>query len=141
MKWHVEFIDAPVVDARKQRTPALNTEEVTKIVAVIEAEMRMQFILAAAMGLRASEVLGAEIRHFDGRRVKIGQSVWRSNAQTRKTQNGYRIVELRPDVTTMLWDFVDGHTSAYIFGTRSGKPSVNATSCAGTCTRLWQVSG
>ena len=39
-------------------TPALTGEEVTKIVASIEDEMRTLFILGAATGLRADELLG-----------------------------------------------------------------------------------
>jgi integrase len=79
MKWNAEFIDAPVVDVRKQNTPSLAGEEVTKILAAIEAEMRTLFILDAATGLRAGELLGLEIRHFDGRSLRVEQSVWRSD--------------------------------------------------------------
>ena len=122
MKWNVEFIDAPVVDARKQRTPSLTGEEVTKIVAASEGEMRILFILVAATGLRAGELLGLEIRHFDGRSVKVEQSVWRNDVQAPKTQNAYRIVDLYPDVAKQLSDFVGGRKTGYIFGTSNGKP-------------------
>ncbi len=86
IKWNAQFIDAPVVDARKQRTPSLSGEQVTKLLAAIEAEMRTLFILAAATGLRASELLGLEVGHFDGGSLKIEQSVWRSDAQAPKTK-------------------------------------------------------
>jgi len=122
MKWNAEFIDAPVVDARKQRTPSLTGEEVTKIVAAVEAGMRMLFVLAAATGLRAGELLGLEIRHFDGRSIKVEQSVWRRDVQSPKTQNAYRIVDLHPDVAKMLSDFVGGRRGQYIFTTSNGKP-------------------
>ena len=122
MKWNAEFIDAPVVDARKQNTPSLTGEEVTKILAAIEAEMRMLFILDAATGLRAGELLGLEIRHFDGRSIEVEQSVWRSDAQAPKTQNAYRIVDLHPDVAKLLSNFIGDRTSGYIFCTSNGKP-------------------
>jgi integrase len=122
MKWKAEFIDAPVVDARKQRTPSLTGEEVTKIVAASEAEMRILFILDAATGLRAGELLGLEIRHFDGSSIKVEQSVWRSDVQAPKTQNAYRIVDLHPDVAKLLSNFIGSRKSGYIFGTSSGKP-------------------
>ena len=47
--------------------------------------MRMLFILAAATGLRAGELLGLEVRHFEGSSFKVEQSVWRSDAQAPKT--------------------------------------------------------
>jgi integrase len=122
MKWNTEFIDAPVVDARKQNTPSLTGEEVTKILAAIEAEMRTLFILDAATGLRAGELLGLEIRHFDGRSIKVEQSVWRSDVQAPKTQNAYRIVDLHPDVAKLLSEFIGDRKSGYIFCTSKGKP-------------------
>lgn len=122
LRWNAEFIDAPVVDARKQRTPSLTGEEVTKILAAIEVEMRMLFILDAATGLRAGELLGLEIRHFDGCSIKIEQSVWRSDAQAPKTPNAYRIVDLHPDLAKLLSDFVGDRKTGYIFRTSKGKP-------------------
>ena len=122
MKWNADFIDAPVVDARKQRTPALTGEEVTKIVAATEGETRMLFVLAAATGLRAGELLGLEIRHFDGRSINVEQSVWRSDVQAPKTQNAYRVVDLHPDVAGLLSNFIGDRTSGYIFCTGNGKP-------------------
>jgi integrase len=122
MKWNAEFIDAPVVDARKQHTPSLTREEVTRILAAIEDEMKMLFVLDAATGLRAGELLGLEIRHFDGRSIKIDQSVWRSDAQAPKTPNAHRIVDLHPDVAKLLSDFVGDRNSGYIFCTSRGKP-------------------
>jgi integrase len=111
-----------VVNSRKQRTPTLTAEEVTKIVTAAQAEMRTLFVLAAASGLRAGELLGLEIRHFDGRSITVEQSVWRSDAQAPKTQNAYRIVDLHPDVTKLLSDFVSDRKSGYIFCTSKGKP-------------------
>jgi integrase len=122
MKWNAEFIDAPVIDARKQRTPSLSGEEVAKIVAKADAEMKMLFILAAAAGFRAGELLGLETRHFDGCSIKVEQSVWRSDAQAPKTQNAYRIVDLHPDVAKLLSDFIAEREIGYIFCTSTGKP-------------------
>ena len=121
-KWNADFIDAPVIDARKQRTPAFTGEEVTKIVAATEDETRMLFVLAAATGLRAGELLGLEIRHIDSRSIKVEQSVWRSDAQAPKTPNAYRIVDLHPDVAKLLSGFVGDRESGYIFCTSNGRP-------------------
>lgn len=122
MKWNPEFIDAPVVDTQKQHTPSLTGAEITKIVASAEGWFQTFCILDAATGLRAGELLGLEIRHFDGRSIKVEQSVWRSDAQAPKTQNAYRIVDLHPDVAKLFSDFIGDRTSGYIFCTSNGKP-------------------
>jgi integrase len=122
MKWNPEFIDAPVVDTRKQHTPSLTGAEITKIVASAEGWFQTFCILDAATGLRAGELLGLEIRHFDGRSIKVEQSVWRSDAQAPKTQNAYRTVDLHPDVAELLSGFVGDRKSGYIFCTSKGKP-------------------
>jgi integrase len=75
-KWNSEFIDAPVIDARKQHTPSLTREEITKIVAAADGWFQTFCILDAATGLRAGELVGLEIRHFDGRSIRVEQSVW-----------------------------------------------------------------
>jgi integrase len=121
-KWNAEFIDAPVVDSRKQRTPAFTGEEVTKIISVAEAQMRTLFVVAAATGLRAGELFGLEIRHFDGRSIKVEQSLWRDRVQAPKTENAYRIVDLHSDVAKLIADLVGDRRSGFIFCTRKGKP-------------------
>jgi integrase len=122
MKWNPEFIDAPVVDARKQHAPSLTGDEITKIVAAAEGWFQTFCILDAATGLRVGELLGLETRHFDGRSVKVEQSVWRSDAQAPKTPNAYRIVDLHSDVAKLLSDFVGDRKSGYIYCTSKGKP-------------------
>jgi integrase len=120
MKWNPEFIDAPVVDTRKQHTPSLTGAEITKIVASAEGWFQTFCILDAATGLRAGELLGVEIRHFDGRSIKVEQSVWRSDAQAPKTQNACRTVDLHPDVAKLLSGFIGDRTRGYIFCTSNG---------------------
>ncbi|MGH9690352.1 MAG: tyrosine-type recombinase/integrase [Candidatus Acidiferrales bacterium] len=122
MRWNAEFIDAPIVNSREQRTPSLTGEEVTKIVAAAEAEQQMLFILDAATGFRAGELLGLEIRHFDGQSLQVEQSVWGGKAQTPKTKNAYRIVDLHPDVAKLLKVFIGDRTTGYIFQTRNRRP-------------------
>jgi integrase len=122
IKWNAEFIDAPVIDSRKQRTSTLRGEEVTMIVAAAEAQMRALFALLAATGLRAGELFAVEIRHFDGRSITVDQSLWGGRVQAPKTENAYRIVDLHPDVAKMLSDHIGDRRSGFIFCTSKGKP-------------------
>lgn len=122
IKWNKMYIDAPVIDPRKQNTPSLVGEEVTKIVAALEDGMQMAHILFAATGLRAGELFGLDVRHFDGYSVKVEQSVWQGKVQAPKTQNSYRTVDLHPDVAAMLSAFIGDRKDGFIFRTSTGKP-------------------
>jgi integrase len=72
-KWNYEFADIRVVE--HQRTPMFTAEEITKIVAKAKEQARMVYILLAASGLRAGELFGLEVNHFDGNTLTVVQSV------------------------------------------------------------------
>jgi hypothetical protein len=63
-KWNHEFIDMPVIDKKKQKTPSFAGEVVTGIVRLATGLYRMLFILCAAAGLRIGEALGTTSRTF-----------------------------------------------------------------------------
>jgi integrase len=124
VKWNSRFIDAPQVDPAKQRKPTFTGEQVTSIVKAATGRMQIAAILFAATGLRAGELLGLEVRHFDGESVKVEQSVWGGNNKVGrpKTANAYRTVDLHPDVTSLLQSFIGKRKSGFILQTRSRKP-------------------
>lgn len=123
-KWNNRFIDAPEVDTTKQRKPSFTGEQVTGIVAVATDRLQIIAILFAATGLRAGELTGLEIRHFNGSSVKVDQSVWGGDGKvgTPKTQSAYRVVDLQPDVAALLKQFIGNRTAGFIFQTSSGRP-------------------
>jgi integrase len=121
-KWNSRFIDAPSVDPTKQHKPSFTAEQVTAIVAAATARMQMAAILFAATGLRAGELLGLEIRHFDGTSLTINQALWHARVQSPKTQNAFRVVDLHPDVATLLKEFIGDRKKGFIFQSSSGKP-------------------
>jgi integrase len=122
IKWNNAYIDAPAVDKRKQNAPSLTGEEVTEILAALGGAIQMLHILFAATGLRAGELLGLEVRHFDGHGLRVEQSVWRNTVQVPKTLNSYRTVDLYPDVAKTLSDFIGDRKNGFIFRTSAGKP-------------------
>ncbi len=56
--------------------------------------------------------------------MTVSQSVWGGNNKvgTPKTQNAYRVVDLHPDVATLLKQFIGTRTSGFVFQTSSRKP-------------------
>lgn len=57
-------------------TPMFTGEEVTKIIAKAEKQERIIYALFAASGLRAGELFGLEVKHFNGSAITVAQSVW-----------------------------------------------------------------
>jgi integrase len=86
-KWNHDFIDMPVVKDREQRRPSFSAEQIEAMVKAGDRTMQMATILFAATGLRAGELLGLEIRHFDGTAVEVEQEAWGGIIQAPKTQN------------------------------------------------------
>ncbi len=121
-KWNHDFIDMPVVEKEKQHAPSFTGEQVSKIVAAASGKTRMLLVLLAATGMRAGEVLGLEVRHFDGKAVRVEQEVWRERRQEPKTPNAKRTIDLCPKVGDLLKQFLGERTDGFIFQTRSGKP-------------------
>jgi integrase len=120
MKWNFEFADLPVVE--NQRTPIFTGEEITRIVAEAENQVRVILILFAASGLRAGELFGLEVKHFCGNTVTVEQSVWEGRVQTPKTVNAFRNVDLHPSVATVLRDWIGNRKEGFIFRTCTGSP-------------------
>jgi integrase len=82
----------------------------------------MACILLAASGLRSGELVGLEVRHFDGESLRVEQEVWRGQVLPPKTPSARRIVDLHPDVASLLKQFIGTRRSGFIFQTRTGKP-------------------
>jgi hypothetical protein len=60
----------------------------------------------------------------DGSAVRVEQAVWGGNNKVNKpkTQNAYRVVDLHPDVASLLRQYIGNRSSGFIFQTSSGRP-------------------
>jgi integrase len=123
-KWNAEFIDMPVVDKKKQKTPSFTGEVVTGIVRHATGLHRMLFIICAAAGLRIGEALGIKIENIspDCSIVLIKQKAWRGQIHERlKTPAGDRVIDLHPDVAAMLKEYIGTRQAGLLFCSKSGK--------------------
>jgi integrase len=97
-------------------------KQVANIVKAAKGRLQMACVLLAATGIRAGELLGLEIRHFDGSSINVEQDVWGGKVQDPKTPNARRTIDLNPDVAELLKQFMGDRTAGFIFETSSGKP-------------------
>lgn len=76
--WNSSVLDLPLVVYSKQKRPALKVEDVNVLIANAESdEERYLYVLLAATGMRISEALALETRHFinGGRTIVVEQQV------------------------------------------------------------------
>jgi integrase len=72
-KWNHDFIDMPQVNPREQHQPSFTVEQIEKIIKHGDRRVQMLTVLLAASGLRAGELFGLEVKHFDGSSVTVEQ--------------------------------------------------------------------
>jgi integrase len=125
-KWNHVFADMPVVEKSKQNTPSFSSEIMTGLATWKHKRERMLFMLCGAGGMRIGEVLGVEIdKHLspDFMTISVTQKVRHCKVEGRlKTENSLRMVDLHPEIASLLTEFVGGRRSGFLFCTRNGKP-------------------
>ena len=124
--WDAETMDLPVVEFSEQMRPSLKASTISGLIAASGGQEQALYILLAATGMRISEALGLEVRHFinDGRTVKVEQQVEKDCphiVKYLKTNASKREFDLHPDVAEYLRQYTAGK-SGLLFHTANGTP-------------------
>jgi integrase len=113
------------------KRPALKAEGIGALINAAESdEEKYLYVLLAATGMRVSEALALEARHFinSGRTIVVEQQVDKDRPRIvnfLKTDASWRQIELHPDVADYLRKFVIGksglflhtkHDTPYLYG-------------------------
>ena len=125
-KWDAREMDLPVLKSKEQRRPALNLNAVNKLVSESEGDEQSLYVLLAATGMRISEALALESKHFvnNCRTIQVCQQVDRDHPRIVnyvKTDAGFREVELCTAVGEYLQAFIN-LKDELLFETRNGTP-------------------
>ena len=125
-KWDAREMDLPVIKSRQQRRPALKLNAVDKLVSESEGEEQALYVLLAATGMRISEALALETKHFvnNCRTIQVYQQVDRDHPRIVpyvKTNAGFREVDVCTAVGEYLRAFTNGK-DGLLFQTRNGTP-------------------
>jgi len=94
-----------------------------------EGEEQALYVLAAATGMRISEALALEGKHFinNGRTIEVQQQVDRETPRIvsyLKTEAASRQIDLCPNVAEYLRTFIDGK-NGLLFQARNGTPCLH----------------
>ena len=128
-KWDSTVMDLPVVNQKEQRRPSLKASVISQLVKESESEEQALYVLLAATGMRISEALALETKHFtnNGRTIQVRQQVDRDTPRVvscLKTDAAYRDIDLHPDIAEFLQRFI-GDGKGLLFMTRKGTPSLH----------------
>jgi integrase len=125
-RWDSTVMDLPLVIQREQRRPSLKAAAVNQLVKESEGEEQALIVLEAATGMRISEALALEAKHFinGGRTIEVRQQVDRDRPRIVphvKTDASWRDVDLSTPIAEYLRAFINGR-NGLLFKTRNGTP-------------------
>jgi len=125
-KWDAETMDLPIVEHAEQKRPSLKAIAISELIKASRDQEQALYVLLAATGMRVSEALAVETRHFtnDGRTIIVEQQVEKDSptiVKYLKSAAAKRQVDLHPDITEYLRCYAVGKTSL-LFHTANGTP-------------------
>jgi integrase len=125
-KWDAREMDLPIVKSKEQRRPVLKLNAVNTLVSESEGDEQALYVLLAATGMRISEALALENKHFTNnyRTIQVYQQVDRNHPRIvtyLKTDAGFREVDLCTAVGEYLRAFIN-RKDGLLFQTRNSTP-------------------
>lgn len=127
--WNAETMDLPTVIVKQQKRPSLKAEPISRLIKGSSDQEQALYVMLAATGMRVSEALAVETRHFinSGRTIVVEQQVEKNAArivQYLKTDAAWREIDLHPDIAEYLRKYMTGKTGL-LFHTAHGTPHLN----------------
>ena len=124
--WDAETMDLPVVEHSKQKRPSLKADPISKLIRKSKGQEQALYVLLAAAGMRISEALALETKHFinNGRTIMVEQQVEKDAPRIvlhLKTDAAKREIDLHPDIAEYLREYITGKTGL-LFHTANGTP-------------------
>jgi integrase len=125
-KWDSTVMDLPVVKQKEQRRPALKAKTVNQLVQESERDEQALYIIEGATGMRISEALALEKKHFmnNCRTICVRQQVDRDTpriVEYLKTDAAFREIDVSEEVAEYLRAFLAGK-EGLLLKTRNGTP-------------------
>jgi integrase len=130
-EWNHEYMDVPIIDAKKQYRPTLTPQQLSQVIREAEGRYGVMYALAAGSGLRAGELLAIRLDPYsedhttissDCKTIHVRKSVRGTNEQKPKTKNAIRSVDLCEALAAFLREFIGDRKSGYVFQSDSGRP-------------------
>jgi integrase len=135
--WDAETMDLPPVEQSEQQRPSIKGDTISELIQESAGQEQALYVLLAATGMRVSEALALETRHFmnQGRTITVEQQVEKNAPRIvrhLKTDAAEREIDLHPDIAEYLRKYSAGKTG-FLFHTANGTPHLygNLAAAAG----------
>lgn len=114
------------VDCRKE-TRCFTPEQMQRIVQNASGAWKVLFALAAETGMRSGELYGLRISDIDFARclIHVRRSSWEGKAQSPKTDNAYRSIDISESLAALVRGHLGERTTGLVFPTRYETPLRN----------------
>src|SRR5262249_46474941 len=127
--WDAETMDVPVAKQSEQKRPSLKADSISKLIQGSSGQEQVLYALLAATGMRISEALALEARHFinNGRTIVVEQQVEKDVPRIvrhLKTDAAEREIDLHPDIADYLRKYTTEKTGL-LFKTSNKTPYLN----------------
>lgn len=121
---HISVVSTPTLPRNPRKPqPFFTAQQMSRIIAALNGDMRVFASLLAETGARIAEVIGLQPQDFTGQTLHIQRDVYRGVDDTVKTQAADRKLSLSSFMTEKLAPLLDGlEPTAYVFHTRNGTP-------------------
>ena len=124
--WDAETMDLPPVEQAEQKRPSIKGGTISELIQESAGQEQALYVLLAATGMRVSEALALETRHFmnQGRTITVEQQVEKNAPRIvrhLKTDAAERQIDLHPDIAEYLRKYSAGKTGL-LFHTANGTP-------------------
>ena len=124
--WDAETMDLPIVEYAEQRRPSLKARAISELIRTSTGQEQVLYVLLASTGMRISEALAVETRHFtnDGRTIRVEQQVTKDSPRIvkyLKTCAAKREIDLHPDIAEFFQEYREGKSNL-LFHTERGTP-------------------
>ena len=127
--WDAETMDLPVVKQSEQSRPSLKADPISKLIQGSSGQEQALYVLLAGTGMRISEALALETKHFinNGRTIVVEQQVEKDAPRIvrhLKTDAARRDIDLHPDIAEYLRKYMT-EKKGLLFHTANGTPHLN----------------
>jgi len=127
--WVAETMDLPIVKRSEQKRPSLKADPISELIQESDGPEQALYVLLAATGMRVSEALALETRHFinSGRTIIVEQQVEKDAPRIvrhLKTDAAKREVDLHSDIAEYLRKYMAG-TMGLLFHTANETPHLH----------------
>jgi integrase len=122
-------MDLPIVEHSEQKRPSLKADPISQLIQESDGQEQALYVLLAATGMRVSEALALEKRHFinGGRTIVVEQQVEKDAPRIvrhLKTDAARREIDLHPDLAEYLRKYMAGK-KGLLFQTANGTPHLH----------------